>query len=115
MKTHTIDAEKKALGRIASSAAMLLMGKDTAAYERHEKQENSVLITNASKMKISEKQLKDRVYTTFSGYPSGQRFENMGELITRKGYGEAIRNAVYGMLPHNRLRNNMMKRLTIKD
>jgi len=115
IQTHTLDAENKALGRLASNIAMLLMGKDTAAFERHEAQENKVLVTNASKLKISEKQLKDRVYTTFSGYPSGQRYENMGETITKKGYGEVIRIAVFGMLPHNRLRNGMMKRLTIKD
>jgi len=115
MITHKIDAENKAAGRIASQTAMLLMGKDTAAFERHEKQVNNVVITNASKMKISEKQLTAKIYTTFSGYPSGQRYESMKETIAKKGYGEIIRIAVFGMLPHNRLRAGMMKRLTIKE
>ena len=57
MKTHTIDATDKKLGRVASQAAKILMGKTTPDYERHTLAGTSVHITNASKAAISEKKL----------------------------------------------------------
>jgi len=112
---HIIDASQKSLGRIASDVAILLMGKDKASFAKNEAQTNIVEINNASKMRVTEKQLNERTYKRFSGYPGGLKEETMAELVKKKGYGEALRRAVYGMLPNNRLRSGMINRLIIKE
>lgn len=112
---HTIDAEGKSLGRVASEAATLLMGKNTAAFERHVPSKSTVTILNASKLKVSEKQLAEKVYDRFSGYPSGRKEETMAQLLARKGYHAILEHAIRGMLPGNRLRTGTLKRLSIKE
>lgn len=113
--THTIDAKGKRLGRIASEAAKILMGKDRVTYARNRAPEVSVTITNVSKLLIAEKKRSTKKYVRFSGYPGGIKFEALEDLAKRRGYGEVVRNAVKGMLPGNKLRPGMMKRLTVKE
>ncbi len=115
MKKHTIDAQGKKLGRIASEAAKILMGKDTVDFSRHKAPEVEVTITNAGKLSISEKKLDRKTYKRFSGYPGGLKEEKMGHLIDRKGIKEAVRHAVRGMIPNNKLRTDMLKRLKVTD
>lgn len=112
---HTLDATNITLGRVASAAAVLLRGKDTASFERYEKPKNKVKIINASKMAVSGKKMTDKVYLRHSGYPGNQKAETLAKVITKKGSGEAIRRAVYGMLPDNKLRAVMMKNLLITE
>lgn len=115
-KSHLIiDATDQAIGRVASTAAKELMGKNTTAYEKNILPEISVTISNASKMKISEKKMTEKLYEKYSGYPGGLKFKNLKEVIAKKGYEEVIRLAVYGMLPANKLRPRIMKYLTVKD
>ena len=112
---HTIDAKGKSLGRVASKAAILLMGKNDPTYERHKLSANKVHITNTSKTKINPKKLKSVEYVRYSGYPGGLKKETMEEVIKKKGYTELYRRAVYGMLPSNKLRARMLKNLTISE
>ena len=109
-----INAKGQAIGRVASVIAKELMGKNTTAYEKNILPDVTVTVENVSLLKISPKKLTEKLYERYSGYPGGLEFRNLGALIAKKGYGEVIWLAVYGMLPKNRLRNNMMKRLTIK-
>lgn len=112
---YTIDAENKRLGRVASEAAKILLGKNEADFEKHVKQKFSVEILNASKLSIDEKKLEQKEYLRYSGYPGGQKRRTMSNMIEKKGYSEIIRKAVKGMLPDNKHRPNMMKRLKIVD
>ncbi|MDQ5929756.1 MAG: large subunit ribosomal protein [Bacteroidota bacterium] len=110
-----IDATEQAIGRVASVAAKELMGKNTTAYEKNILPEINVTISNASKMKISDKKLTEKLYERYSGYPGGLKFKNLGDVIAKKGYEEVLRLAVYGMLPANKLRPRIMKYLTVND
>ena len=113
--THTIDATNRTIGRIASEAATLLMGKNTAVFVRNKAPKVKVTVANASKAKIAPKKLEQKIYTRHTLYPGGLRTETLAEAIEKKGYAEPIRRAVYGMLPGNKLRNSMMKNLIITE
>ncbi len=114
-KEHIIDAKGKRMGRVATMAASLLIGKDSPEFVKHIPADVAVRIENASKMDISEKKLKNEEYQTYSGYPGGQKREKLGALATRRGYGEALRRTISGMLPKNKLRDVRMKNLTITE
>lgn len=111
----TIDAQNKKIGRVATEAAKALMGKDSASYEPNRTPDIKVEIINASKAKISQKKMKDKVYTHYTQHPGGLRKQTLSELISKKGYGEVFRKAVYGMLPNNRLKKIRMSNLKIVD
>lgn len=115
MKNHTIDASGKKLGRVASEAASILMGKHEADFARNKVLETSVLIKNASKLSITEKKSKEKTYKSYSGYPGGLKIATLEEVKTKKGTGEIVKKAVYGMLPKNKLRSIMIKKLKIED
>lgn len=112
---YTIDANEKSLGRIASQAAVLLMGKNDPSFEKNKVSSNKVEIINASKTKMSPKKMKSVTHQTYSGYPGGQKTKTIQEIISKKGHEEIYRLAVYGMLPANKLRPLMMKNLTVTD
>ncbi len=114
-KIHTIDAEGKILGRIASATAKILMGKTEKDYVANKVADVSVTIINASKTKMTEKRKKETIHTHYTGYPGGLRKETSAKIIAKKGYKELYTMAVFGMLPNNKLRPLMMKRLTIKE
>ncbi|NIT74330.1 uL13 family ribosomal protein, partial [candidate division KSB1 bacterium] len=92
-----------------------LTGKNTPGYAPNKAPEVTVTITNASHARIHYKKLKQKEYQSYSGYPGGRKAETMQDMIDRKGHGEVFRNAVYGMLPANKLRNVMMKHLTVSE
>jgi len=110
----TIDAKDKTLGRVASAAAKALLGKHKAGFARNTVAEEGVTITNASKIKITGAKMKDKSYVRYSGYPGGQKEETYAMLTARRGEQEAIRRAVLGMLPKNRLQAKRIKLLVIE-
>lgn len=110
----TIDANGKTLGRVASAAAKALLGKHSADFAKNIVSQEGVTITNASKVKISGAKTRDKSYIRYSGYPGGQKEESYAQLTARRGEQEAIRRAVLGMLPKNRLQAKRMKMLTIE-
>jgi len=111
----TIDATGKKLGRVASEAAIFLIGKDKADYARNKVSGVAVEIVNASKADINEKKLLDDKYVRYSGYPGGIKSPTMKNVIQKKGYTEIFTLAVYGMIPSNKLRAKIMKNLTVKE
>lgn len=114
--THiSIDAAGMAIGRVASVVAKELMGKNTTNYEKNTLPNITVTVTNASKLKISDKKLTEKLYERYSGYPGGLSFKSLGDIIAKKGYNEVIWLAVYGMLPANKLRPRIMKHLIVQD
>lgn len=113
--THTVDAKGKTLGRTASAVAKLLMGKDKATFERHMVTGSKVNLINVSQAKIDRTKLDTKTYARFSGYRGGLTKEKMSMLAARKGFAEIFKLAVYGMLPANKLRNEIMKNLTVSE
>jgi large subunit ribosomal protein L13 len=114
-QTHTIDANGKRIGRVATEAARVLRGKESTAYAPNRTPDVTVQITNASYVDIPERKYRTETYVSYSGYPSGKKVQTLGDLIEKKGHAEAVRRAVYGMLPNNRLRKKLMKQLTIEE
>jgi large subunit ribosomal protein L13 len=113
--THTINAENKTLGFVSSMAAKILMGKTTSDYKANEVADVIVTIENASKTKMSERRKEETLHETYSGYPGGLKFKSNAKILEKKGWIALYELAVYGMLPANKLRPKMMKRLKIKD
>ena len=114
-KEYEIDAQSKKLGRVASEAAKLLMGKNRLGFVRNQIPSIKVKIVNASKADIRNKKKDEKVYKSYSGYPGGLKEIKMKKLLSDKGYKEAFRKAVHGMLPTNKLRPQMMKNLIVTE
>jgi len=115
MEEYTIDAKGNKIGRIATEAASVLRGKNRTDFVRNKTPEVTVYITNASEIDIKPEELKQKTYMRYSGYPGGLIKKSAKQVVEKKGYSELVRKAVYGMLPDNRLRKRMMKRLIISD
>jgi large subunit ribosomal protein L13 len=112
---HIIDAENKKLGRVASEAAIILMGKHSPTYRRDQEGTDTVEIKNAAKLSIDLRKMNQKEYQNFSGYPSGLKIISMPKMIEKKGYSELLKMAIYGMVPGNKLRAKTMKRLTVGE
>jgi len=112
---HTIDAKGKKLGRVASEAAILLMGKNSPDFAKNIVASVKVNITNASQLNIDAKKLDTKKYKRYSGYPGGLKETKMSAVIEKKGYDEVIRHAIHGMLPANKLRAKVIKNLIVTE
>ncbi len=109
---HTIDATGKPLGRLASEISVLLRGKDDPTYRPHENREDcSVLVTNVEEIVLTGKKMEQKEYFRHSGYLGGDKKKKISVLPK----SEVLRRAVYGMLPKNRLRDRIIKRLEFKS
>ncbi|MDO8577108.1 MAG: 50S ribosomal protein L13 [Candidatus Daviesbacteria bacterium] len=109
---HVIDASEKILGRLATEVATILMGKKKPSVVPYLDTGDFVVVTNASKIKVTGKKSKNKVYTSHSGYPGGLRQETFDKMINRRPE-YVIEHAVKGMLPHNRLGSQMIKKLKV--
>lgn len=108
---YKVDAANRPVGRVATEVASLLIGKNSTEFARNIAPNVRVEIANVDKLKISEKKREQKEYQTYSRYPGGQKRIKMQDLIDKKGYEEVLRNAIYGMLPTNRLRAVRMKNI----
>lgn len=113
-RTHTIDATGKRLGKVATEAARILMGKDQTDFAKNTVANVTVTIENASKLDLTEKR-KGGIYQSYSGYPGGRKEETLEHLGERLGYAEVVRRTIGGMLPTNRLKKQMLKNLIITE
>ena len=114
-EARTIDAEGKRLGRVATEAARFLLGKHSPQFARHIAFPVEVKVVNARLLDISAKKRTQETYQSYSGYPGGRKVETLGHLAGRRGYGEALRRTVSGMLPKNKLRAVRIKNLSIQE
>ena len=114
-KKYTIDAAGRTMGRVATEAAKMLMGKTRADYTPNVLSNTKVQILNASKLHVDERKELSQQYQTYSGYPGGQRIESLERLTARKGRGAALRLAITRMLPHNTMRVPRLKNLIISE
>ena len=109
---HVRDASDKILGKVATEAAGLLMGKDKAMFTRNLDTGDYVVVTNASKVKVTGKKLEQKMYYRHSGYPGGFRAVPLAEMLKNKPE-MVIEHAVKGMLPQNKLGDAMIKKLKV--
>jgi large subunit ribosomal protein L13 len=109
---YQVDAANKVLGRLASDVATKLMGKHKANYVPYLDSGDYVIVTNASKVKVTGNKAEDKNYVRHSGYPGGKRTETFAQLQVRRPE-EIIRHAVKGMLPKSKLGRSMIKKLHI--
>ena len=99
-----IDATDQVVGRLASKVAKLIRGK------------YNVILINADKVVFTGKKETDKVYTRYTGYPGGQRFQTPAELRKRNGGVEKfIRHAVKGMLPKGPLGRSLLNNLYVYE
>ena len=113
-KEYTIDAKNKRLGRVATEAASLLLGKNSTDFARHIAVPVTVKISNVSALDISEKRAQE-IFQRYSGYPGGRKEETLGHLAKRLGYTEVMRRVIAGMIPKNKLHKVRMKNLEISE
>ncbi len=112
---YKIDASGKKLGRLASEIASILLGKKNADFQKHTIANVKVVVTNASKMDISEKKAETKVYRHYTGFPGGLREKTLTEMATKKGYSAVLENAIYGMIRNTRMKKDILKNLTISE
>lgn len=109
---HLIDAKDKVLGRTATKIAEILIGKPKAYFTRHLDVGDYVIVTNAADVKVTGNKVEKKEYTRYSGYPGGLKKEKFKDLLERKPE-QIVKRAVSGMLPKNKLRKRMLRRLYV--
>lgn len=109
---HLIDAKGKILGRLAVEISTKLRGKSKPNYIPYLDMGDFVVVTNAKDIKVSGKKREDKKYYSHSGYPGGLRTQTFEGLLSTKPE-EIIKHAVKGMLPNNKLRNGLLKKLYV--
>ena len=109
-----VDATDQSGGRFCSKVAKLRRGKDKPNFTPNVDCGDNVIIINAEKVRFTGKKETDKVYTRYTGYPGGQRFNTPADLRTRKnGIDKMLRHAVKGMLPKGILGRSLMDNLFI--
>lgn len=111
-KWHVLDASEENFGRLATKIAMLLRGKNKATFTPHIDAGENVIVVNSDKLKFSGNKADGKIYYSHSGYLGGLKSITLKDQV-EKDSAEVIRKAVFGMLPKNKLRNEMMKRLRV--
>ena len=110
---HVIDAEGRAPGRVATEIAILLRGKNKPSFEPHIDAGDFVKVINAQKVKFTGRKFVQKDYYHHTMYPGGLKTTSLKKVF-EKDPTDVIKKAVYGMLPKNRLRDGMFKRLTVE-
>ena len=111
-KWYVIDANDQVLGRIATKAATILSGKHRPHYAPFLITGDHVVIINADKIRLTVQKRETKVYRWHTLYPGGLREKKASNLLVSKPE-DVIREAVFGMLPKNKLRKRMVQRLKI--
>lgn len=109
-----VDASDKVLGRLASDIAAKLIGKHRVEYTLNQNYGDKVVVTNAGKIAVTGNKLKNKKYIRHTGFPGGLRTRTLEEVM-EKDPSEALRLAVRGMLPKNKLAKERMANLYIYE
>lgn len=109
---HVIDAEGRALGRLATEVASLLRGKHKPTYSPHLGMGDYVVVVNAEKVRVTGRKRQQKMYYRHSMYPGGLKVESLEKLLARRPT-RVIEHAVRGMLPHNRLGRALYRHLKV--
>jgi len=109
---YLVDAKDKILGRLAVKVAVLLRGKHKPIFTPHLDTGDGVIVINASKIRVTGRKLKQKVYRRYSGYPGGLR-EVPLEVMLAKRPTTVVKLAVQRMLPSGPLGRDMIKKLKV--
>jgi large subunit ribosomal protein L13 len=109
---RVVDADGATLGRLATEVATILRGKHKTIFSPHLDTGDPVIVVNAAKVRVTGNKLKAKNYVRHSGYPGGLRSETLEQLLARRPE-EVVRRAVRGMLPRNRLGEQMSRKLHV--
>lgn len=109
---YVIDASDNSLGRISTEIAQLLTGKKKPMFTAHIDCGDFVIVVNADKLVVTGQKLTDKMYYHHTGFPGGIKSRSLEEQAAIDST-KIIENAVYGMLPVNKLRDGRMKRLKV--
>jgi large subunit ribosomal protein L13 len=111
-KWHLIDAEEAVLGRIASKAAKILMGKHKPSYTPFLDTGDHVIVVNAAKVKLTGNKEEQKLYRRHSGYPGGLT-ETSARKVRAARPTRMVEEAVQGMLPKSKLGKQMYRKLQV--
>lgn len=111
-KWFVIDAEDLVLGRLATEAARILRGKHKATFVPNLDMGDHVIVVNAEKVVVTANKAEQKLVYRHSGYPGGLKSRTFAEAQARRPE-EAVRRAVRGMLPKNRLGRQMLTKLKV--
>ena len=109
---HIIDANDIVLGRLASQIAVLLRGKHKTSFAPHVDTGDFVVVINAAKVALTGAKREQKMDYRHSGYPGGMRATSYTELL-ESNPRRAVEKAVKGMLPHNKLGRQVIKKLKV--
>ena len=109
---HVIDAQDVVLGKLASKAAMLLMGKNKPSYTPFLDTGDHVVVINAGKVRVSGRKEQDKVYRHFTGYPGGL-VEKSFRRVREERPVRIVEEAIRGMLPKTKLGKQMYRKLKV--
>jgi large subunit ribosomal protein L13 len=107
-----VDADGQVLGRLATTIARKLIGKDKPEYTPFLDCGDHIVVINAERVKLTGNKMEQKVYRHHSGYPGGLKEVSIRSLMQRRPE-EVIREAVLGMLPKNKLRARRAKKLRV--
>jgi large subunit ribosomal protein L13 len=109
---HVIDAQDAVLGKLASKAAMLLMGKNKPSYTPFLDTGDHVIVINAEKVKVTGRKEEQKVYRHFTGYPGGL-IEKSLKRVRQERPVRMVEEAISGMLPKTKLGKQMYRKLKV--
>lgn len=109
---HVLDAEGVVLGKLASKAAMLLMGKHKPSYTPFLDTGDHVVVINAAKVHVTGRKEEDKLYRHFTGYPGGL-VEKQLRQVRQERPTRLIEDAISGMLPKTKLGKQMYRKLKV--
>lgn len=107
-----IDATDQVLGRLAAQIAVILMGKDKPEYTPHHDVGDFVVVTNATKIRVTGRKLDGKFFETYSGYPGGRKTFSYRQMLEQKPE-LLLERAVRRMMPRNRLSRQMLSKLKV--
>ena len=107
-----LDAEEVVLGKLASRAAMLLMGKHKPSYTPFLDTGDHVIVVNAAKVRLSGRKEEQKVYRRFTGYPGGL-VEHTARRVREQRPVRIVEEAIHGMLPKTKLGKQMFRKLKV--
>ena len=111
-KWYVIDAEGKALGRVATQVALMLRGKHKPTFTPHVDTGDYIIVVNTDKIILTGRKLDEKIYYHHTGYPGGLKETKYRDLMATKS-DFAFKKAVRGMLPKGPLGNKMFKKLKV--
>jgi large subunit ribosomal protein L13 len=111
-KWYVVDVKGKTLGDIASKIATVLRGKHKAIYTPHVDCGDFIIVINAREVKLTGKKTEQKVYQHHSRYANGLKTVTAGKLLETRPE-RIIEHAVAGMIPHNKLKKDILKKLKV--